>query len=150
MQAYLEAWNSHDPERVASFFDLEGVYDDRGAGVVARGQAEIRDHAASILAAFPDLEFELVRSARGNDCVVGEWAATMIHSGELEGLRGTGRRIQSAGVDLAMLDGLGHVRHLVSYYDGAEIMRGLGLLPRRGSRLERGLLRAASVLPSRS
>ena len=150
MQAYLEAWNSHVPEWVAEFFALEGVYDDRGAGVVAHGQADIRDHITSVMTAFPDLEFELVRAAHGDDFTAGEWASTMTHRGELDGLRPTGRRIQSAGVDLAMLDEAGKVRHLVSYYDGAAIMRDLGLLPKRGSRLERGLLRAASVLPSRS
>ncbi len=150
MQSYLEAWNSHDPDRVADFFALDGVYDDRGAAVVAHGQAAIRDHIASVMSAFPDLEFELVRAAHGDDFTAGEWAATMTHSGELDGLRATGRRIQSSGVDLAMLDEGGKVRHLVSYYDGAAIMRELGLLPQRGSRLERGLLRAASVLPHRS
>ena len=150
MQAYLDAWNSHEPDRVADFFVLDGVYDDRGAGVVAQGQAAIRDHISSVMAAFPDLEFELVRPIHGDDFSGGEWSATMTHRGELDGLRATGRRIQSAGVDLAMLEEGNKVRHLVSYYDGAEIMRELGLLPKRGSRLERGLLRTASVLPRRS
>jgi hypothetical protein len=39
---------------------------------------------------------------------------------------------------------------LDSYYDGAGIMRQLGLLPARGSRLERGLLRAASLVRRRA
>jgi hypothetical protein len=38
----------------------------------------------------------------------------------------------------------------VSYYDGAAIMRDLRLLPRRGSRLERLLAPAASLLARRS
>ncbi len=150
MQAYLEAWNSHVPDRVADFFASQGVYDDHGAGVVAHGQVEIRSHIDSVMSAFPDLEFELVRAAHGDDFTAGEWASTMTHTGELDGLRATGRRIRSSGVDLAMLDESGKVGHLVSYYDGAAIMRELGLLPKRGSRLERGLLRAASVLPRRS
>jgi predicted ester cyclase len=79
----------------------------------------------------------------------GEWTATMTHSGELEGLRATGRRVSSAGVDVATLDDQGRISHLISYYDGAEIMRELGLLPRRGSRLEQVLLRAASLRPHR-
>lgn len=150
MQAYLEAWNSHLPDRVAEFFAPQGVYDDHGAGVVARGQAEISDHIASVISAFPDLDFELVRAAHGDGFTAGEWSATMTHRGQLDGLRATGRAVHSAGVDLAMIDKAGKVGHLVSYYDGAAIMRELGLLPRRGSRLERGMLRAASVLPRRS
>jgi steroid delta-isomerase-like uncharacterized protein len=150
MHAYLQAWNTHDPDVVAKFFDLDGVYDDRGAGTVLRGREQIRAHVASVQAAFPDLEFELVRAAHGDEFTAGEWAATMTHRGELEGLRPTGRRIQSAGVDVAMLDDEGQIAHLVSYYDGAEIMRQLGLLPERGSRVERALVRAASILPRRS
>jgi steroid delta-isomerase-like uncharacterized protein len=147
MHAYLEAWNSHDPDEVAEFFAPDAVYDDRGADSVARGKEAIRAHVASVQTAFFDLDFELVRAAHGNDFTAGEWAATMTHTGELEGLRATGRRIHSAGVDVAMLDREGRIAHLVSYYDGAAIMRQLGLFPPRSSRIERMLLRSAPLLP---
>ena len=61
--AYLEAWNPHDPDAVAAFFTPDAVYDDRGAGEVARGSAAIRAHAARVLEAFPDLRFEISRPA---------------------------------------------------------------------------------------
>jgi steroid delta-isomerase-like uncharacterized protein len=144
--AYLEAWNLHDPDAVAGFFAPDAVYDDRGAGTVAGGVEAIRSHVASVLAAFPDLHFELVRAAHGDDFSAGEWTATMTHSGELEGLRPTRRRLTGAGVDVATLDPQGRITRLVSYYDGAAIMRELGILPRRGSRLERAVVRAASLL----
>jgi steroid delta-isomerase-like uncharacterized protein len=144
--AYLEAWNSHDPDAVAGFFSDDAVYDDRGAGEVARGRAAIRAHVASVLSAFPDLHFEITRAASGDRFVCGEWRAQMTHRGEFSGLAATGRRVESAGVDVASLDDDDRVTHLVSYYDGAAIMRDLGLLPARGSRVERALLRAASVL----
>ena len=149
LYAYLEAWNSHDPGSVAEFFATDGIYDDRGAGVVAHGMPEIRAHVASVMTAFPDLRFELTRSAHADDFTAGEWRATMTHSGELEGLRATGRRLSSEGVDVATLDDEVRVSHLVSYYDGAAIMRELGILPQRGSRVERAALRAASLLPRR-
>jgi steroid delta-isomerase-like uncharacterized protein len=149
MFAYLEAWNSHDPGSVAEFFSTTGVYDDRGAGVVAEGMPEIRAHVADVMTAFPDLRFELVRSAHGEDFTAGEWKASMTHRGELDGLAPTGRRVRSEGVDVATLDDEVRISHLVSYYDGAAIMRELGLLPPRGSRLERTALRAASLLPRR-
>jgi steroid delta-isomerase-like uncharacterized protein len=149
MRDYLAAWNAHDADRIASFFTADAVYDDRGAGAVARGTAEIRDHAASVHAAFPDLHFELVRAAHGPDFTAGEWRSRMTHRGELEGLKATGRVVESAGVDVATIDSEGRITGLVSYYDGAEIMRDLGLLPARGSRLERALVRASSLLPRR-
>jgi steroid delta-isomerase-like uncharacterized protein len=150
MHAYLEAWNLHDPDAVAEFFAADATYDDRGAGRVAKGREAIRAHVASVQAAFPDLRFELLRAAHGDGFTAGEWTASMTHGGELEGLRPTGRRLTSAGVDVAALDGDDRIAHLVSYYDGAAIMRVLGLLPRRDSWLERALVRAASIVPRRS
>jgi steroid delta-isomerase-like uncharacterized protein len=143
---YIEAWNSHDPEAVAAFFADDAVYDDRGAGELARGRAAIRAHVESVLAAFPDLRFELIRTAEGDGFACGEWTCRMTHGGELSGLSPTGRGVSSAGVDVATLDSEDRVTHLVSYYDGAAIMRSLGLLPERNSRLERALVRAASTL----
>jgi steroid delta-isomerase-like uncharacterized protein len=149
MQAYLAAWNSRDPDLIVSFFAPDAVYEDQGAGTVVRGEAGIRAHAASVLAAFSDLRFELLRAAHGDDFTAGEWTATMTHSGDFEGLRATGRRVSSSGVDVARLDDQSRIAHLASYYDGAAIMRDLGLLPARGSRVERAMVRAVSLLPRR-
>jgi steroid delta-isomerase-like uncharacterized protein len=148
LQAYLAAWNTHDPGALAGFFAEGAVYDDRGAGEVAHGPAGIRDHAASVMAAFPDLRFEMVRAAHGEDFTAGHWKASMTHRGELSGLRGTGRPATSEGVDVATLGADGKISHLVSFYDGAAIMRDLGILPARGSRLERALVRAINLRPS--
>jgi hypothetical protein len=72
----------------------------------------------------------------------------MTHTGELDGLAPSGRVVESGGVDVATLDSEGRITHLVSYYDGAQIMRDLGVLPARGSRAERALAVLAS-LPAR-
>jgi steroid delta-isomerase-like uncharacterized protein len=148
MRDYLAAWNARDAERIANFFVEDAVYDDRGAGAVVRGPAEIRAHAARVHSAFPDLHFELVRAAHGEDFTAGEWRSRMTHRGEIDGLAPTGRVVESGGVDVATIGAGGKIAHLVSYYDGAEIMRNLGVLPARGSRAERILARLAS-LPAR-
>jgi steroid delta-isomerase-like uncharacterized protein len=146
MRDYLAAWNDRDAGRIASFFAPDAVYDDRGAGAVLNGPEEIRAHAARLHAAFPDLSFELVRAAHGDGFTAGEWRSRMTHRGEIEGLAPTGRVVESAGVDVATLDAEGRIAHLASYYDGAEIMRDLGVLPARGSRAERLLARGASLV----
>jgi steroid delta-isomerase-like uncharacterized protein len=148
MRDYLAAWNERDAELIASFFADDAVYEDHGAGSVARGREAIRAHAARVHAGFPDLRFELVRAAHGDDFTAGEWRSRMTHGGSFEGLAPTGRVIQSSGVDVATLDGDDRIVHLASYYDGAAIMRALGVLPARDSRTERALIRAASGLGS--
>lgn len=150
MRAYLGAWNDHDAERIAAFFTDDAVYADHGAGATAVGREGIRAHAARVHAGFPDLRFELVRAAHGEDFTAGEWRSSMTHLGYFEGIAPTGRVVESGGVDVATLDEAGLVARLDSYYDGAEIMRDLGLLPARGSRVERALVRAASLVRWRS
>ena len=143
---YLAAWNGRDAERIAGFFSEDAVYEDRGAGTVARGREQIRAHAARVHQGFPDLRFELIRAAHGEDFTAGEWRSRMTHSGSFEGLAPTGRLVETSGVDVATLDDQGRIVHLASYYDGAEVMRALGLLPGRGSRSERLLVGALSAL----
>jgi steroid delta-isomerase-like uncharacterized protein len=148
MRDYLAAWNARDAERIGSFFAEDAVYEDCGAGAVVHGPREIADHAARVHAGFSDLSFELIRAAHGDDFTAGEWRSRMTHTGTFEGLSPTGRVVESAGVDVATLDAEDRIVHLASYYDGAAIMRALGLLPERGSRTERALVRAASALSS--
>ena len=148
--AYLGAWNSHDPAAVADFFTPDAVYADHGAGQEASGRDAILRHVEAVLNAFPDLEFELVKSTHGSDFTCAEWRARMTHLGDLFGLAPTGRSVESSGVDVASLDENDGLIRVTSYYDGAAIMRQLGLLPGRGSRTERLLLRAASLIPRRS
>jgi steroid delta-isomerase-like uncharacterized protein len=146
MNEYLAAWNDRDADRIAAFFAERAVYEDLGAGEVARGREQIREHAARVHAGFPDLRFELVRAAHGADFTAGEWRSRMTHGGEFAGLAPTGRLVESSGVDVATLDDDGQIVHLASFYDGAAIMRALGLLPGRGSGFERVLLRVASAV----
>jgi steroid delta-isomerase-like uncharacterized protein len=143
---YLEAWNAHDPQRVASFFSDDAFYDDRGAGEVARGRSGIEAHVRAVFVAFPDLTFEPRRTAHGADFMAVEWRCRMTHLGMLQGVLPTRRVVTSSGTDLGTLDAEGRIRHLVSYYDGAAIMRDLGLLPPHGSRAERLMAGAASLL----
>jgi hypothetical protein len=72
----------------------------------------------------------------------------MTHRAAIDGLRATGRVVESAGVDVATLDDRGRIVHLASYYDGAAIIRDLGVLPARGSAAERVLALAASAVSS--
>ncbi|HKG36830.1 MAG TPA: ester cyclase [Solirubrobacterales bacterium] len=144
--AYLAAWNAGDAEAVAAFFTDDATYDDRGVAEVAAGRAAIRDHVASVMAAFPDLRFEVVRVAHGGDFSAGEWRGEMTHTGTFSGLAPTGRRIVSEGVDVATYGADGRIIHLVSHYDAAAIMRQVGLLPDHGSPGERALVAAASIV----
>ena len=56
-QRLVEAWNTHDPERVLALLTEDHVYEDVTFGAVNRGPAETRQFFAGAFAAFPDIHF---------------------------------------------------------------------------------------------
>lgn len=75
---WIEAWNSHDLERILSHYAGDAVLMSpfaeqltaAGDGAV-RGQAALREYFARALATYPDLRFELFRVYPGlSSCVV--------------------------------------------------------------------------------
>jgi ketosteroid isomerase-like protein len=60
---WIDAWNSHDVEKVLAIFTPDVLYEDLPFGVRARGSKELRAFALSIFAAVPDIRLELTNSS---------------------------------------------------------------------------------------
>jgi len=123
-EKWIEAWNSHDVERVLALFTPDVVYEDLPFGVRNHGSAELRAFAVGIFTAVPDLRLDLLnRSLKGRHGTI-EW----VFSGTDIGLHKTQRRFSVRGVSVIEVHG-----QLISrnsdYYDLATILRQLGLLP---------------------
>lgn len=74
-QRYLEAWNSHDPDRVLSFFANGATYIDSGLHSQVSG-SRVGDHVERILDICPDASFELLDGGSvGNGRAVIQWRA---------------------------------------------------------------------------
>src|SRR4051795_8217386 len=58
-QRWLEAWNSHDPDRLVGFMTDDIVYDDSAWPKTMRGHADVREFLDHTWRALPDLRFEL-------------------------------------------------------------------------------------------
>ena len=72
-QRYLEAWNSHDTDRVLSFFTRNATYIDSGLHQQVRGN-NVGHHVERILDICPDAQFEMLDgSAIGNGRAVIQW-----------------------------------------------------------------------------
>jgi steroid delta-isomerase-like uncharacterized protein len=141
---YLDAWNAHDVDAICNCFTENASYDDWGADEHPAGQPALREYVAGILRGFPDIQFQVEKLAYGPGFTIAEWRCTMTQLGDYSGLYPSGRRLRSAGTDVATLDSRGRIAHMSSYYDGATIMRGLKLLPARRSLTERLLISMAS------
>ncbi len=118
------AWNAHDPEKVASLFTDDVVYEDVAFGQVAHGREELKKMAAGFFAAIPDMKLEIVSfSQHGNEGSV-EW----VLSGTDVGLYKTGKKFSVRGASRYQLRG-GKFAANKDFYDKATIMQQVGVLP---------------------
>jgi steroid delta-isomerase-like uncharacterized protein len=139
-ERYLDAWNSHDADRIEPLVISDVVWLDPALPEPARGVEEVKDLMRSAWVAFPDL-----RSTSGplwldphEDSMSWAWRMEGTHDGPLDppGFAPTGRRIDVDGIDVWDFED-GRIRRYRAYYDMAEVARQLGVMPPPGSRGER-------------
>ncbi len=124
LERQFAAWNAHDPEKLASLFTDDVVYEDVTFGQIAHGREELKKMAAGFFAAIPDMHLEIVSfSQHGNEGSV-EW----VFSGTDVGLYKTGKKFSVHGASRYQLRD-GKFSANKDFYDAATIMRQVGALP---------------------
>jgi steroid delta-isomerase-like uncharacterized protein len=130
IDAYNDAWNAHDVQRIAAMHAPDMVFENHTAGERAEGEQALQ-HIASIFESWPDIEFKTRRLYVREDLVVQEWTATATHIKPLS--RGdivaepSGRRIEWDGMDVIPFED-GKVKRKDVYSDSVSILRQVGLL----------------------
>jgi steroid delta-isomerase-like uncharacterized protein len=144
VERWLVAFNSGQPERMLELMTDDIVYDDSGWPQTLRGHAEVREFLKFIWRAFPEFTVEPV----GGPLVASDvpraafwWRCHMTNGGPIDppGIPATGKRIEYEGADFHEYRD-GKVARLRIVFDMADISRQLGLLPERGSAVERALV----------
>jgi steroid delta-isomerase-like uncharacterized protein len=130
-QAHLDqrSVNTHDAERVASWFTDDAVQRTVATDTIARGRHAIRDSVATIFQAFPDLYLEVRDLFSTDDRMCVQGTATGTHTGAFLGLPPTGRRVEWDGCLVFRFASDGRVSEEIIYYDAATVLRQLGVLP---------------------
>jgi steroid delta-isomerase-like uncharacterized protein len=124
VQGQFAAWNSHDPDKVVSFYTDDVVYEDIAFGLKAQGQEQLRRLAADFFTGVPDMKLEVISStSMGNRGSV-EW----VFSGTDVGIYKTGKKFSVRGASVYEIRG-GKFSSNRDYYDSANIMRQVGILP---------------------
>jgi steroid delta-isomerase-like uncharacterized protein len=123
-----QAWNSHEIERVLSFYSTDYVASDVGQAVLQRGHQGLREMLEAYWKAFPDLQFRVTdRVIEGSRAVI-VWVAEGTHQGTIMNIPPTGHPVEVRGVSVIdVQDGL--VVRGQYIWDLAGMLRHMGLLP---------------------
>jgi steroid delta-isomerase-like uncharacterized protein len=123
-----DAWNSHDPQRVAALCagDYEG--ENVGEATPHRGPDGMAASVATYLAAFPDLHFIVDDVVVQGNRVVQVWHAHATHRGPLMNIPPTARRVEVRGASVLTFRG-DKLYRAVYIWDVAGLLREIGLLP---------------------
>lgn len=96
LQAYSDAWNAHNIDRIMSFMTEDCVFEPGGGperyGRRFSGQDDVRQRFVEVWTEIPDVQFVNGRHFAQGDCGCSEWTLT--------GTRADGSRIEVDGCDL--------------------------------------------------
>jgi steroid delta-isomerase-like uncharacterized protein len=124
----VEAWNSHDPERVGAYYTEDCYGMDVAIARPQVGRAGVERMFAAYYHAFPDLEITPDDIIVADDHVALFWTARGTHSGPILNIPPSGRPVTARGVNRLVLHE-GKVCETLTIWDVAGMLRGLGLLP---------------------
>lgn len=141
--AFDDLLNRRDIMAMASFW-TEDVVEEFPFGTL-RGRAAVVDYFASTFAAFPDFHIEARRIAGDGDCVFVRWHVTGTFIGApWMGIEPTGSSVALDGMDCFTFRGE-QVAHNVVVFDQLQFAQQIGLLPARGTPLDRALTGAFNL-----
>ena len=122
--------NNHDVSGLRQFWTAETV--ERFPDRTCRGVDEIAAYFEDTFAALPDMRIEPISIVEQGDDVFAHWHLTGTHTGAVQGIVGTGKRIELDGIDHFVLrDGKVVTNFVV--FDQMQYSRQLGILPAQDS-----------------
>jgi steroid delta-isomerase-like uncharacterized protein len=124
---YLTTWNTHDLDKMASFFTDDCVYENLASGHVYRGKDSLKAWAKMSFDAIPDFKLDVTSLFVSGDWVACEWVMTGTQTGNAPDLPATGKSFSVRGSTIAQLKD-GKILRNADYWDLATFLRQLGLL----------------------
>ena len=129
LDRYLDAWNAHDPAAVARHMAASAIYEDVALGRVLHGPTEIAKFVEEATRSSSDFRFEVVSLFTAGSNYANEWVMLGTNDRALPGVPATGRSFHVRGASVGKLDSNGLIVENRDYYNLAELLTQLGLLP---------------------
>jgi steroid delta-isomerase-like uncharacterized protein len=129
LKEWAAAWNSHDLDKIISFYTDDCVLEDNGLGVVCHGKKELVALCKSSFIDVPDVRFESKSLFNTGNWVAWEWTmtGTQVHSSN-PAIPATGKRFSVRGASIIEIHN-GKIRRETDYYNMLTMMQQLGLVP---------------------
>ena len=114
-RAYTEAWNSHDPGKVAAFFTSDGVITING-GKPFEGRDEVAAMASGFMRDFPDIHLTMTGLEVQGDKLVYHWRFTGTNAD-------TGNPVDISGSETWRLAAGGLIEKSIGRFDASDYQR---------------------------
>jgi steroid delta-isomerase-like uncharacterized protein len=131
-EEYLDAWNSHDAARVATFIAEDGTYEDLALGQRHEGRDDITSFIAEASQFSSDYRFASVSAQASGDRYALEWEMTGTNTGAAGALPATNKPYRIRGVSVGRLNADGKIAENRDYWNLADYLMQVGLLPPPG------------------
>lgn len=129
MKDYLKAWNSHDINKILSFFTDDCVYEDAALGAVNHGKKELGAFANSVFTDMPDFKLEIKSAFVAGDWAGSEWVMIGTHAhSSFAKIPATGKHFSVRGASITELR-QGKISRNTDYWNMATFMQQVGLMP---------------------
>jgi steroid delta-isomerase-like uncharacterized protein len=126
----VDFWNGHDAEAAGEVYAADYVGHDP-AGTHAGSFAQLKQSAAAVFAAFPDLKLTANAIIVEGDMAVKRWTVHGTHTGDWMGIPATGKTIQITGNNVfRIVDG--KIAECWAESDALGLMQQLGVIPPMG------------------
>ena len=128
MEQYVNAWNSHDGSKLAALFAVDGTYENV-VGTVHKGRDAITAYAETNHQSSNDYRFALLSGFQNESQYSIEWDYSGTNTGEIPGFPATNKPFRLQGVSIGELAADGKIRSNRDYWNLAEYLTQVGLLP---------------------
>jgi steroid delta-isomerase-like uncharacterized protein len=123
------AWNSHDVDRIATFYTDDCIKEDVAVGVHTGGKEAMKAVNRGAFAAVPDMKIELTLIISSGDAAATEWTMSGTYAGGRPGASpAAGRPFSIRGATIMQLRE-GRISRVCDYWDSAQFLRQVGSMP---------------------
>jgi steroid delta-isomerase-like uncharacterized protein len=123
-ERFAAGWSGQDPERFATLFTADCLYEDIPLDVAVRGRPAIAAHLEDWLTSSSDIVMRPIRIFDAGERVGLEWRYTGTHDGPMRGIAPTGRTFEFRGASVFEVEG-DTISACTDYWDLAYLLDSL-------------------------